>query len=278
MTKEIKVGKIKIGGNNPLVIIAGPCSIENKETTFLVAETLKKISSKLKLAVIFKASYDKANRTSINSYRGLGIKEGLKILKAVKENFKLAVLSDVHQLSEINEAKKILDIIQIPAFLCRQTDLVVGAAKTGLPINIKKGQFLAPWDVKNIIEKITSQKNEKIIITERGSSFGYNNLVVDMCSLPIIRKYGYPVCFDATHSLQLPGGAGTYTSGRSEFIFHLTRAAVACGIDALFLETHPEPQKALSDGSNMLALNKLEKLLTQVKELDTIVKKKYLNE
>lgn len=273
MTKEINIGKIKVGENNPIVIIAGPCAIENKETTFLVAETLKKISNKLKLAVIFKASYDKANRTSINSYRGLGIKEGLKILKAVKEKFKLPVLSDVHQLSEISEAKKVLDVIQIPAFLCRQTDLIVGAAKTGLPVNVKKAQFLAPWDVKNIIEKITSQKNEKIIITERGSSFGYNNLVVDMCSLPMMRKYGYPICFDTTHSLQLPGGAGTHTAGRSEFIFHLARAAVACGIDALFLEIHPEPQKALSDGSNMLALNQLEKLLSQVKKIDELVKK-----
>lgn len=273
MTKEIKIGNVKIGGNTPLVIIAGPCAIEGEKITYDIAKKLKEITNKVKLPFIFKASYDKANRSSIKSFRGLGIKEGLRILKKIKKDLNLVILSDVHCISQVKESAKVLDIIQIPAYLCRQTDLILQVAKTKKPINIKKGQFLAPWDIKNIIGKISSTGNEKIILTERGVIYGYNNLVVDMCSLPVMRKTGFPVIFDATHSVQLPGGAGTTSSGRKEFIPYLSRAAVACGIDGLFLEVHPQPEKALSDGANMVALSNLEEILIQVKAIDELVKK-----
>jgi 2-dehydro-3-deoxyphosphooctonate aldolase (KDO 8-P synthase) len=271
--QEVKIKNISLGSNKNLVVIAGPCVIESEELVLKVAETLKKVCVRLKMPLIFKASYDKANRTSHKSFRGPGLKKGLEILQKVKRKFKLPVISDVHCKREIKKASEVLDVIQIPAYLCRQTDLIIEASKTKKVINIKKAQFLAPWDVKNIVEKIKSKDNKNIIITERGTSFGYNNLVVDICSLPILRKIGYPVCMDITHSLQLPGGGGTYSSGRAEFIFHLARAAVACGVDAIFLETHPEPENALSDGKNSLPLSNVSELLKQLKELHSLTSK-----
>ncbi len=268
----IKIKNIEIGENKPFVLISGPCVIESEESCFFIAEKLLEITTKLNIPFIFKASFDKANRSSINSYRGPGLQEGLKILKKLKDAYSIPITTDIHETSQIKEVSKIIDIIQIPAFLCRQTDLLVKSAKTGLPINIKKGQFLAPWDVKNIIVKINSVNNSNIIITERGTTFGYNNLVVDMKSIPIMKSFGYPICFDATHSLQLPGAAGTSSGGMREYVPHLVRAAVAVGIEALFLETHPDPDLALSDGLNMANLNEVETILKQAKEIDSIVK------
>lgn len=273
MVREIDVSGIRIGGKaNPLVLIAGPCVIEKEDETLFAAERLKQIAESIPLPLIFKSSYDKANRTSLSSFRGPGLEKGIRILKRVKEKLGLPVLSDVHDKDEIERAAEVLDIIQIPAFLCRQTDLVIAAASTKGVINIKKGQFLAPWDVKNIIEKIESTGNRNIILTERGFSFGYNNLVADMRSLVIMRDIGYPVAFDVTHSLQLPGGLGKSSGGQREFIPSLTRAAVATGLDALFMEVHREPAKALCDGPNMMGLDDLPSLLAQVKRIDEIVK------
>jgi|SRR3989338_6174240 len=265
---QIKVGNINIGGSNPLVLIAGPCVIESETNCLETAKRIKEITTKLHIPFIFKSSFDKANRLSLDSYRGPGLKKGLDILKKVKEKLKVPVLSDVHCQKEIEEAKKVLDIIQIPAFLCRQTDIVVGVARTGKVINIKKGQFLAPWDILPIIKKIESTGNKKIIITERGFCFGYNNLVSDLRSLEIMRGFGYPVIYDATHSIQLPGGKGASSSGQREFVAGLSRAAVAFGCDGLFLEVHTNPDKALCDGPNMISLLELEKLLKQVKKIE----------
>lgn len=273
MPKIIKIADIHVGNNKPVVLIAGPCVVESRQTTLKIATFLKKLTVKLEIPFIFKASYDKANRTSINSFRGLGIREGLRILKEVKETLRVPILSDVHSIEEIPLAAGVLDILQIPAFLCRQTDLLVEAGKTGRAVNIKKGQFLAPWDMSHVIKKIESTGNKKIILTERGTSFGYNNLISDFRSLPIMRALGYPVVFDATHSVQQPGGLGHASGGNSEFIPLLARCAVAAGCDGIFLEVHFDPQKALSDGPNMLALSKLEKLLVELKEIDLIVKK-----
>ncbi len=270
--KEIIVGKIKIGGENPLILIAGPCVIENEKSALDTAEKLKDICNEINIPLIYKSSYDKANRTSVKSFRGAGLKKGLKILKKVKDKFNIPVLSDVHKEEEIEETAEVLDIIQIPAFLSRQTDMIIRAAKTGKAVNVKKGQFLAPWDVKNIIAKIESTGNKKILITERGVSFGYNNLVADMRALPIMRSYGYPIIFDATHSLQLPGGAGNSSGGQREFVPHITRAAVAAGCDGIFMEVHPDPDKAPCDGPNMLKMTNLPLLLKQIKEIDTIIK------
>ncbi len=274
MTKEIKVGKIKIGGDNPLVLIAGPCVIETEDQTFQTAKRLREITSELEIPFIFKSSYDKANRTSIKSYRGPGLKKGLEILGKIKKELNIPLLIDVHKREEISAVSKVADILQIPAFLCRQTDFVLAVAKAEKPVNVKKGQFLAPWDVKNIIEKIESTGNKNILLTERGTTFGYNNLVVDMKSLPILRSFGYPVVFDATHSVQLPGGMGMITGGNREYVPYLARAAVACGVDALFLEAHPHPDKALSDGPNMMRLKNMSKLLREVKEIDSIVRRR----
>ena len=273
MTKEIKAGKVKIGGDNSLILIAGPCIIETEEQTLQTAKRLREITSELRIPFIFKSSYDKANRTSIKSYRGPGIKKGLEILERIKKELDIPLLIDVHKREEISAVSKVADILQIPAFLCRQTDFVLTVAKAGKPVNVKKGQFLAPWDVKNVIEKIESVGNKNILLTERGTTFGYNNLVVDMKSLPIMRSFGYPVVFDATHSVQLPGGMGMITGGNREYVPYLARAAVACGVDALFLEAHPYPDKALSDGPNMMRLAEIAKLLKEVKEIDKIVKK-----
>ncbi|MBW2039500.1 MAG: 3-deoxy-8-phosphooctulonate synthase [Deltaproteobacteria bacterium] len=272
MTKEVHIGRVTVGGNNPLVLIAGPCVIEGEEFSISLARRLKEVSLDFGIPLIFKASYDKANRTSISSFRGPGLVEGLRILKRVKEEVGLPILSDVHRISEVPRATEVLDVIQIPAFLCRQTDLLVEAGRTGRPVNIKKGQFLAPWDMANVLEKVTSTGNEQILLTERGTSFGYNNLVNDMKSLPVMRGLGYPVIYDATHSVQLPGGAGKASGGRREFVPYLARAAVGAGVDGVFLEVHPKPEQALSDGANSLELDTLPSLLKQLMAIDRIVR------
>ena len=272
ITREVKIGNVSIGGENPLVFIAGPCVIETEELTLKTAERLKNIFHKLNIPLIFKSSYDKANRTSINSFRGPGIDRGLKILKKVKESTGLPVLSDVHSVEEVSLAAEVLDMLQIPAFLCRQTDLIISASQTGKPVNIKKGQFLAPWDVKNIIEKFSAKGNHSIVITERGTSFGYNNLVVDMRAFPIVQSFGYPVVFDATHSVQLPGGKGNASSGNREYVAPLARAAAAAGCDAVFLEVHESPDKALCDGPNSLDLEKIAPLAREIEEISKIVR------
>ncbi|GAC1471920.1 MAG: 3-deoxy-8-phosphooctulonate synthase [Desulfuromonadaceae bacterium] len=274
MTREIISGNVKIGGNRPLVLIAGPCVIEDEATTLRHAERLMTICNGLSIPLIFKASYDKANRTSINAYRGPGLKEGLAILRKVKEALGLPVISDIHSIEQIAPAAEVLDILQIPAFLCRQTDLLVAAAKSGRIINVKKGQFLAPWDMKNVAGKIAASGNENIILTERGASFGYNNLVVDMRSFPVMRSTGYPVVFDATHSVQLPGGQGDSSGGQREFVEYLSRAAVATGIDGIFMEVHEDPDKALCDGPNSIPLNELPGLLKTLKALDFVIKQR----
>lgn len=269
---EIRINNIILGGNNPPVMIAGPCVIENEDTTFFTAEKLKEICNNAGLPFIFKVSYDKANRTSVSSFRGPGIDKGLRVLSDVKSKFNIPVISDIHSIEEIMPASEALDALQIPAFLCRQTDLILAASKTGKPVNIKKGQFLAPWDVKNIIEKFISTGNHNLFITERGTSFGYNNLVVDFRAFPIMRSFGYPVVFDVTHSLQLPGGQGGSSGGQREFAWPLARAAVAVGVDGLFMEVHPEPDKALCDGPNMMRLDDVEKMLKTIKAIHQILK------
>jgi 2-dehydro-3-deoxyphosphooctonate aldolase (KDO 8-P synthase) len=253
------------------VIIAGPCAIESRETTLETAHSLKDICSTLGLPLIFKSSYDKANRTSIKSFRGPGLARGLAVLEEVKRDLDIPVLSDVHLPEECGPAAEVLDVLQIPAFLCRQTDLIVAAANTGKPVNIKKGQFLAPWDMRNVIAKARSTGNDDIMVTERGTSFGYNNLVVDFRGIPLMRAYGYPVVFDVTHSLQLPGGLGDSTGGQREYAETLTRAAVAVGIDALFMEVHPNPDEALSDGPNMIAMDNVMGLLATAKDLHEFI-------
>ena len=270
MSNLIKTGDIVIGRGSPLVLISGPCVIENYETTREIAGILKEITSKLEMPFIFKASYDKANRTSISAFRGPGLNDGLRVLKDIKEELGIPVLSDVHRISEIPAAARVLDIIQIPAFLCRQTDVIVEVAKTGKPVNVKKGQFLAPWDIANVAEKIISAGNRRILITERGTMFGYNNLVVDFRSFMIIRKIGYPVIFDATHSVQLPGGAGASSGGQREYAPMLARAAAAAGVDGIFMEVHSNPDKALCDGPNSLKLDTIDELLSQLKSIHTI--------
>lgn len=272
MTKEINIAGAKIGGNNPPLIIAGPCVIESEDVTLHTAQKLKDICSSAGLSFVFKCSYDKANRTSIKSFRGPGIEKGLRILSDIKSNLNIPVISDVHSIAEVKPAAEVLDALQIPAFLCRQTDLISAAAKTGKPVNIKKGQFLAPWDVKNIIEKFTAEGNHNLFITERGASFGYNNLVVDFRAFPIMRSFGYPVIFDVTHSLQLPGGQGNSSGGQREFAEPLARAAVAVGVDGLFFEVHPEPEKALCDGPNMIKLDDVLNLLKTIKALHQAIK------
>lgn len=271
MTREINIAGTKLGGNNPLFIIAGPCVIESEEIAFYTAERLKEICRRINLPFLFKSSYDKANRTSLSSFRGPGLEKGLRILFDVRNKFNIPVISDIHSVEEVKPASEVLDALQIPAFLCRQTDLILAASKTGKPVNIKKGQFLAPWDVKNIIEKFISTGNQNIFITERGTSFGYNNLVVDFRGLSIMRAFGYPVIFDVTHSLQLPGGQGQSSGGQKEFAEPLARAAVAVGVDGIFMEVHLEPDKALCDGPNMIKIDEMEKILATVKAIDQLV-------
>jgi 2-dehydro-3-deoxyphosphooctonate aldolase (KDO 8-P synthase) len=272
MTREITIDSIKIGADRPLVLIAGPCVIESESATLRHAERLLTICNGLSMPLIFKASYDKANRTSIGSFRGPGLKDGLKILAKVKESLGLPVLSDIHSIEQIAPAAEVLDVLQIPAFLCRQTDLLIAAARSGRVINVKKGQFLAPWDMKNVAGKLAASGNENIILTERGVSFGYNNLVVDMRSFPVMRSSGYPVVFDATHSVQLPGGQGESSGGQREFVEYLSRAAVATGIDGIFMEVHEDPDKALCDGPNSIPLSELPALLKKLRALDAVVK------
>ena len=267
MTRRIEINGAGAGGDGPLLIIAGPCVIENEDVTLYTAEKLKEICAAIGLSLVFKSSYDKANRTSLSSFRGPGIDRGLRILSDIRNKLRIPVLSDVHTIDEIRHVSEVVDALQIPAFLCRQTDLIIAASNTGKPVNVKKGQFLAPWDIKNIIDKFISTGNHRLLITERGSSFGYNNLVVDFRGFPVMRSFGYPVVFDVTHSLQLPGGQGSRSGGQREFAEPLARAAVAAGVDGLFMEVHPEPEKALCDGPNMIRLAEVEKMLAAVKAI-----------
>ncbi len=272
MTKSVRVGGFEIGAGKPLALIAGPCVIEGRDSALKHASFIKQVADRIGVPFIYKSSYDKANRSSLDSYRGPGIEKGLKILAEVRKEIGIPILTDVHEREQIAPVKEVADVLQIPAFLCRQTDFVVAVAGSGKVVNIKKGQFLAPWDIRNVIEKITSTGNEKILVTERGVCFGYNNLVADMRSLVVMRELGYPVVFDATHSLQLPGGLGKASGGERRFIPALARSGVAVGIDALFMEVHEDPDRALSDGPNSLPLSELEKLLKLVKEIDQAVK------
>ncbi|MBA3005411.1 MAG: 3-deoxy-8-phosphooctulonate synthase [Proteobacteria bacterium] len=260
-------GLIQVGSGQPLLLIAGPCALESEEMARRVAGTMQEICARLGLSYVFKASFDKANRTSLSSYRGPGLTEGLAILSRIKEELQVPVISDVHETSQVEAAAEVLDIIQIPAFLCRQTDLLTAVARTGRPINLKKGQFVSPWDMEHGVNKIRAAGGKKIMLVERGASFGYNNLVVDMRALPIMRSFNCPVIYDATHSVQLPGGAGTSSGGQREFIAPLSRAAVAAGIDGLFMEVHPDPDKALCDGPNSIALDQIEEILTQLVQI-----------
>ena len=262
---------LQIGDNQPLTLIAGPCVIESKELVFEVAGELSEICKKLKINLVFKSSYDKANRTSNSGYRGLGLSAGLEILSAVKNEFKIAMLTDIHESHEAKEASEVVDVLQIPAYLCRQTELLKSAALTGKAVNVKKGQFLAPWDMSNVVDKLRDFGAKNIIVTERGSSFGYNALVVDYRSLPQMREFGCPVVFDVTHSVQQPGGLGSSSGGQREFAAALARAAVAVGVDGLFMEVHPDPDKALSDGPNMIPLHRVEKLLSQLLEIRQVI-------
>ena len=273
MTREVIVGQVRIGGANPLALIGGPCAIEDEPHALMLAERLARIAGDLKVPFIYKSSYDKANRSSMHSYRGPGLTEGLRILKKVKDETGLAVLSDVHDVSEVAPATQVLDVLQVPAFLCRQTDLIVACARSGRPVNVKKGQFVAPRDMANVVEKVRSAGSEDLLLTERGSSFGYNNLVVDFRSLPIMRAFGYPVVFDATHAVQLPGGQGDRSGGERQYVQALARAAVAVGVDALFMEMHEDPDRTLedgrplSDGPNMLRLDDLPRLLDEIRAI-----------
>ncbi len=270
--KIITLGNLRIGGGAPLAVIAGPCVIESKESALRHAAALKEKADRVGVAYIFKSSYDKANRSSLGSFRGPGLEKGLEILAAVKDKIGVPILTDVHEIDQVGAVKEVADVLQIPAFLCRQTDFVLAVAKSGRVVNIKKGQFLAPWDMRNIVEKISSTGNDKILLTERGASFGYNNLVSDMRSLVVLRELGYPVVFDATHSLQLPGGLGHASGGERKYIPALARAGVAAGVDALFMEVHEDPDHAKSDGPNSLDLKDFEGLLRVVKEIDALVK------
>lgn len=270
--KKVKIGNLTVGGGKGLFLLAGPCVIEDPERTLMIGRRTKEICDRLGIPYIFKASFDKANRSSYSSFRGPGLEEGLKILAHIKKELQVPVVSDIHSVEQIEPAAEVLDVLQIPAFLCRQTDLVYGAAKTGKCVNVKKGQFMAPKDMINILKKMEEAGNENLMLTERGASFGYNNLVVDMRSFPIMRDFGYPVIFDATHSVQLPGGAGTKSSGQREFVPFLSRAAVGAGVDGLFMEVHDNPEEALSDGPNMVCLDDLEAILRDLKAIDTIVK------
>jgi 2-dehydro-3-deoxyphosphooctonate aldolase (KDO 8-P synthase) len=270
MTRTVSIGPLAVGGGRPLLLIGGPCAIENETHALMTAERLTRIAGDRKVPFVYKSSYDKANRSSVNSYRGPGLSEGLRILRKVRETIGVPVLSDIHQVSEVDPAAEVLDVLQIPAFLCRQTDLILAAAATGKPVNVKKGQFVAPRDMKNVVDKILSKGNESILLTERGTTFGYNNLVVDMRGLADMRELGYPVVFDATHSVQLPGGAGDRSGGERKYVPALARAAVAFGVDALFMEMHEDPDRTLpdgrplSDGPNMLRIDDLPRLLDEI--------------
>ena len=269
---EVRIAKTAIGGKNPVVLIAGPCVIESESMALRHAKKIRDITKRFSIPFIFKASYDKANRTSLQSFRGPGLLKGLRILNRIRKELKIPVLSDVHCKEDMKKAASVLDVIQIPAFLCRQTDLILSAARTGKVVNVKKGQFLAPWDVGHIVEKIESTGNRNILLTERGTSFGYNTLVSDFRSIVIMKKFGYPVVFDTTHSVQRPAGEGNKSGGEREFIEPLTKAAVACGVDAIFIEVHEAPDNALSDGPNMIALDELSKFLEKLKAVEKAVR------
>lgn len=271
LTKRVQIGELTLGGGAPLLLVAGPCVIESEDHLLRIGEAIKVVCEACRVPLILKSSYDKANRSSGRSFRGPGLEEGLRILERVKAKLGVPVISDVHDVNQVSAAAEVLDILQIPAFLCRQTDLLLAAARSGKPVNVKKGQFLSPWDAGNIVGKLRSAGSEAIVLTERGSSFGYNNLVVDIRSLPVMRSFGYPVLFDVTHSLQQPGGAGDASSGQSEFIPYIARAAVAAGVDGLFMEVHPDPANAPSDGPNMLRLDALPGLLIQLLEVQRAV-------
>jgi 2-dehydro-3-deoxyphosphooctonate aldolase (KDO 8-P synthase) len=272
-TRPVRIGSITIGGDAPLALIGGPCAIENEKHALMMAERLQRAAAEAGVPFIYKSSYDKANRSSPHSYRGPGLVEGLRILRKVKEETGLAVLSDVHDVSEVGPAAEVLDVLQVPAFLCRQTDLIVACARSGRPVNVKKGQFVAPRDMANVIEKVRWAGSEDLLLTERGTSFGYNNLIVDFRGLPIMRAFGYPVVFDATHSVQLPGGQGDRSGGERQYVQALARAAVAVGVDALFMEIHEDPDRTLadgrplSDGPNMLRLDDLPRLLDEIRAI-----------
>jgi 2-dehydro-3-deoxyphosphooctonate aldolase (KDO 8-P synthase) len=272
-TRAVRIGSVTIGGGAPLALIGGPCAIENEKHALMMAERLQRVTADAGVPFIYKSSYDKANRSSIHSYRGPGLTEGLRILRKVKDETGLAVLSDVHDVTEVAPAAQVLDVLQVPAFLCRQTDLIVACARSGRPVNVKKGQFVAPRDMVNVVEKVRASGSEDLLLTERGTSFGYNNLVVDFRGLPIMRAFGYPVIFDATHSVQLPGGQGDRSGGERQYVQALARAAVAVGVDALFMEIHEDPDRTLpdgrplSDGPNMLRLDDLPRLLDELRAI-----------
>ncbi|HYB41113.1 MAG TPA: 3-deoxy-8-phosphooctulonate synthase [Candidatus Methylomirabilis sp.] len=272
-TRAVRIGGVTIGGSAPLALIGGPCAIEDEKHALMMAERLRAITAAAGVPLVYKSSYDKANRSSVHSYRGPGLREGLRILGRVKESVRVPVLSDVHAVAEVEPAAEVLDVLQVPAFLCRQTDLVQACARSGRPVNVKKGQFVAPRDMQNVVEKIRVAGSEDILLTERGTSLGYNNLVVDFRSLPIMRGFGYPVVFDATHSVQLPGGLGDRSGGERQYVQALARAAVAVGVDALFMEIHEDPDRTLpdgrplSDGPNMLRLDDLPRLLDEIKAI-----------
>jgi 2-dehydro-3-deoxyphosphooctonate aldolase (KDO 8-P synthase) len=270
--KIVKCGNLSISNNSPFTLIAGPCQLENEKHAISVAEKLKEITEKLKIGFIYKTSFDKANRTSLKGKRGAGLENSLPVFDRIRKDLNVPVLTDVHTIDQCDIVSKHADILQIPAFLCRQTDLLVAAAKTGKIINVKKGQFLAPWDMVNVTRKIEETGNNNILVTERGASFGYNTLVSDMRSIPIMRKNGYPVVFDATHSVQQPGGMGDKSGGQREFVEYLSRAAVAVGVAAVFIETHPDPDIAPSDGPTMVPLSKMPDLLKQLVEIDKLIK------
>lgn len=268
----VQVGDYKVGQGQPLMLMAGPCVLEGYKRSLMIGQKVKQICAELEIPYVFKASFDKANRSSYASFRGPGIEEGLKMLAQIKKDLGVPVVTDIHEPWQAEKAAEVADILQIPAFLCRQTDLVYAAACTGRTVNVKKGQFLAPWDMKNVIKKIEEAGNHNLLLTERGASFGYNTLVTDMRGLAVMRELGYPVVMDATHSVQIPGGKGTTSGGQSQYVPHMARAAAAVGIDALFLEVHDNPAEALSDGPNMVKLDDLEKLLKDVKAIDKIVR------
>ena len=271
---QVKVGNFVIGGGAPLALLAGPCVLEGYERSLYIGRTIKEICGRLGVPYVFKASFDKANRSSYHSFRGPGIEKGLAILQRIKDELQVPIVTDIHEAWQAEKAAKVADILQIPAFLCRQTDLLHAAAQTGKVVNVKKGQFLAPDDMRNVVDKLHESGCDQLMLTERGASFGYHNLVVDMRSLPIMRQFGYPVVFDGTHSVQLPGAGGTTSSGNREYVEYLVRAAVGAGVDALFLEVHDNPAEALSDGANMVYLDKLEPLLKDSLAIHEIVRKK----
>ena len=273
LTREVTVGPLRIGGGRPFVFIGGPCVIESREHALRHAAALRAITERAGVPFVYKSSFDKANRTSLQSYRGPGVHAGLEILAAVKREIGVPVLTDVHEREQIQAAAEVVDVLQIPAFLCRQTDFLLHVAQAGKPVNVKKGQFLAPWDVGPVLQKLASTGNHQLMVTERGASFGYNNLVADMRSLAVMAQFGYPVVYDAGHSVQLPGGQGTSSGGQRQFIRVLARAAVAVGVDGVFLEVHENPEQALSDGPNSYRLEELEQMLRELKRIDALVKK-----